>query len=1547
MSSGSSLVVPMVLWGRHAPTHCISAILMTADMKNIVTGCNDGQICIWDITDNWQLFPRSMLFGHTTAITCLAPGSEEPDEQYVVSASENGEMCLWDISDGRCIENTKMTMVHTDIIAYKFQLSKELRLVCSGYYPEIHVIDPSSFEILFSLCSKVVPDWISACCVLRPVKRDGTSDDVVLAVSNSGTVKVWTLSSEPKAKIVFEDESKQIRCLNAQTLTCCSYNQRTVLIVCSKYWQIYDAGDFSLLCSESNRCGERWAGGDFISVDRVIVWSSDGKGYLYKLPTNLLKGKAVQRTRSRSSSSSSTANAESADYHQHHQPTSPHAYYILNLYSEQSLVCSPAMVYQYTKEEKPQKLLLRGDSEGRVVIWKLPDVSERQMTLVRQESFDRLPALPPQCKTTLQDVWDCMYRHPPGVLDGVCDESERSLHITSTIYIPSQGKLVCGRENGTIVIIPAIHCIMLQLLTSKTLSAKNIPVKILQGHDGRVTCLLYPFNESTRYEPQHLLSGGADFSVILWDINSGCKVHTFTVHGGELTHMLVPPGNCNTRILYSVCSVASDHSVTLLSLKERKCIMLAGRHLFPVQTIRWRPLDDFMLVSCSDGTVYVWQMETGHLDRVVHGITAEEILNNCDENATPMESLTNPNITLAQAFKRRNLATFKNLAQQKLQQHQQQQQAQGRKSDLIKPTGFPLHIQGVRTNIRDPDAHVLFFDTEAMIVQLLTEEYALMSPGELEARGLLGTQDEQMKMNEPDTDPQQKLIGLINKAKERAENVGQKIQSKVEMAGINIPTQPSTKTSPSKVVSNQPRSSSAMSRPESIPITDSLTLESAQLFMSCLHAWGLDPDLDKLCTNKLGLLKPQCPISFGLLSRQGHMSLMLPGWHKRVCQVELSALKGDNPVAAKTLSEQARMHGESLKDRRPSSEPMKPTLLAQRSGSVPFDVEHLMFVSEDASVPMSGPPFADPPVPTISKIGENLLLQETRIFSAKARWQISSGVTTQHLLSVISVANTLMSMSHSSFLRQRQSKRKKDLVYSGHHGLVVFDGPDSGDGGVDDDDAMGMQQAQIKQGWSLLAALHCVLLPELVGATHYHSPQLEMLARRWQDRCLEIREAAQALLLAELRRIGPEGRKGIVDEWAPSLPTYVDPQHSLLSDTPGQKEDEEEDEEDDEQMLAGDSPAHKVSVSFESRRRQATAIVMLGVIGAEFGHEIEPSRRKPEEVKKGKKNVQEGFSLANYNLARHTSKALTFLLLTPPSSRLPSHTPIRRAAIDLLGRGFTVWEPHLDVSSVLLGLLELAVDAERLLPSMTYGLPLTPAADACRTAHHSLSLIATARPPTFIITMAKEVARYNAQLQNTQSQHSQLQNSVLIRARYEILHVIELLVEKMPNDVADLLLEVMDVTMHCLEMSQLKMKGLQELFPAICRFSMVSFCAQTKRIWVGSKNGGLALYEMKQHAKTQTISAHKGPVIAVSVNQDGKFLATFSHVDKKLKFWQTAASTLFGIGSQQTKCIRQYTTPPCHTTPVTNILKLVRLVWIDNRTVVLLTVDGTETKYSV
>ena len=57
---------------------------------------------------------------------------------------------------------------------------------------------------------------------------------------------------------------------------------------------------------------------------------------------------------------------------------------------------------------------------------------------------------------------------------------------------------------------------------------------------------------------------------------------------------------------------------------------------------------------------------SGHLDRVVNGVTAEEILSACDEKLIVTHDLTNPTLSIAQAFKRHNIATFKTFAHQRL-----------------------------------------------------------------------------------------------------------------------------------------------------------------------------------------------------------------------------------------------------------------------------------------------------------------------------------------------------------------------------------------------------------------------------------------------------------------------------------------------------------------------------------------------------------------------------------------------------------------------------------------------------------------------------------------------------------------------------------------------------------------------------------------------------------------------------------------------------------------------------------------------------------------
>lgn len=71
------------------------------------------------------------------------------------------------------------------------------------------------------------------------------------------------------------------------------------------------------------------------------------------------------------------------------------------------------------------------------------------------------------------------------------------------------------------------------------------PHRTLRGHRNKITCLLYPHQVSSRYDQRYLISGGVDFSVVIWDIFSGEMKHIFCVHGGEITQLLVPPENCS------------------------------------------------------------------------------------------------------------------------------------------------------------------------------------------------------------------------------------------------------------------------------------------------------------------------------------------------------------------------------------------------------------------------------------------------------------------------------------------------------------------------------------------------------------------------------------------------------------------------------------------------------------------------------------------------------------------------------------------------------------------------------------------------------------------------------------------------------------------------------------------------------------------------------------------------------------------------------------------------------------------------------------------
>lgn len=1231
------------------------------------------------------------------------------------------------------------------------------------------------------------------------------------------------------------------------------------------------------------------------------------------------------------------------------------------------------------------KVLIRGDSYGRISIWNVTEHTPEQVTAAI--SAKEAIILTPDNVYSLRRSWESMVPSPGGMLDSYCirtanpNNPSGKIKITASVYLPLQGRLICGREDGTIIILSAAQTIINYLLQSKRRRVREDwpQCTVLHGHSGRINCLLYPHHCHERYDIAHLVSGGVDFSVCLWDIYTGELLHRFSVHAGEITQLCVPPKDCNQRALSCITSIASDHSVALLSLKAKKCLLIASRHMFPISIIKWRPADDFMIVGCTDGSVYVWQMETGHLDRVVTGVTADEILNACNDHAvtTSGGKLSNPAVHLIRGMRARNLAAIRHAAARGLTQlvGPAHQEAKDVVDSSIQSQSHPLMIHGLKANPKDQDCHVLFFDLESTIVNLLSEEYALLSPNSLEAQGLTTNAEYQKFFQMANSQEHGKLSTLFAKVKENAGSAAQKIQARAEKVGFKPGTGEGSVTGVSgsrkgSASSTDDRASFSGSiqgtggKESKMPFGEGkLTMEIAQILLSLLHSWGLDPDLDKVCESKLGLLRPLRPVCFGLLAKNGHMAMLFP--------MTIARMDGslENATAAITNGKTVKMP------------------------SIELDKE----------------------------------IEEGRAtrFAAKIHWELSTSITTSHILSILSIANTLMSMSSATFIAEQERKR---LLFR------KLSRTDSKEVAAEeklrklDAETLIQEAHQIKQGWSLLAALHCVLLPDLVKTGEFKRPLFDALAWRWQDRCLEIRQAAQALLLAELRRIGSKGRKQLVADWAPLLPPFQDTATLTLnlssrhlndtysiagSSAPGSEtnslreprpqttadgqntpsmagNDSDEDVEDIEVDHVSDygsshggvggpdtSTSRRTSTtSYTDRRRQHTAVILLGVIGSEYGVEVEVSKQRPPrpplpaglpEIIDVSPNANDsdrqkcpidGFGgNGNYALARHTAHALTSILLAKDASRDKDKSllnpALRRAAIDLIGRGYTVWEPYVDASKILLTMLEFTTDNEKIVPSMSFGLPLTPSADAARTARHSISLIATARPAVFITTLAREIARYNSIQQNPQSMNVNLFNTVLVRAKPEMLRNMELLIDKMPTDVSDLIVESMDIILHCLDLNNLKNKGLVELFPAIGKFPNVTYCSASKRIAVGSKSGSLAIFELRTPQKSQLITAHSTRVTCVSFSPDGKHLATYSMEENKICFWSTGTS-LFGLGQSQTRCIKYFNTKPVGGSggfislqdPIGSKAPP-RLVWVANKSLILMFADGSECRFTI
>ena len=260
-----------------------------------------------------------------------------------------------------------------------------------------------------------------------------------------------------------------------------------------------------------------------------------------------------------------------------------------------------------------------------------------------------------------------------------------------------------------------------------------------------------------------------------------------------------------------------------------------------------------------------------------------------------------------------------------------------------------------------------------------------------------------------------------------------------------------------------------------------------------------------------------------------------------------------------------------------------------------------------------------------------------------------------------------------------------------------------------------VQSSSIKQAYSRLSTMYCMIADYATDTPAFQLKHLnlETLALKWMDQSYEIREAAQALLKNELKRIGPAGRASLIKAWEPHLSTLLkefddlsthisnmqqqqSQQQQQQMQTPAQQQQQQPQLQQQQQQqqqqvssslvnslqasaaslaqvpsvsgagvdplksvqlihhhhqqqqhqhqMSGDvgSPgaATQVRTPNRIRRKQYVALVLLSLVGAEFGQDVNSNKNQMPH-----RTIPQGFSLEDHSILKRISESQHHLSL--------------------------------------------------------------------------------------------------------------------------------------------------------------------------------------------------------------------------------------------------------------------------------------------------------------
>lgn len=592
----SNLFIPVFFW-HSTPEHNVTSSIISVDHERIVTGSNCGILCFWSLnSENYDIKPIILTIGGDKSPIVGLELCLFDSKECLISVSHSGTVAIWSFIDGVCLfsKSRVLTCYPKNIKV----LPDGEHVAVSGESNLVEILNVNTLKIVRTInCD----DWIAHFDHIFKEK-----EAFIMTISIKHVLSLWIIPKDLEDTKNTDVPSREIKLEIEGTVVLCSLSPsgKHLMILTDIECLIYSTKRFlkklSIKASEySYRCGV-WCD-DYT----MILWTADSEGFVFQIDRKKTR-QAKPELKSKNSKRRSKAlpipfspeeSRKSVLFNSRSDPRNQNKSDIIGKkeskiqYSGYSLVnklCLPSLQsYRFISGGCDNGLAYVYTENDGLLLWNLLD-----------EVFE----LPHVSHSLLSSGFT-----------SISNKQSIKLSVTYSIISEKDLYIMRGYEDGSISI--------------GKLPADSSPL-LWKAHLGEITCLIL-------LKGKHhdvLISGSSDMSIKIWDLshNNPNLLFTFYNHCGAIRSLFIPNYSDSTSQWHNkFFSVSDDNTVGLFqSDGSPHCINTYGPHPSKISIVKWRPDQDYLLVYCEDGYLYVWEMMSGKLDSKFRGIDGKDILLN-------------------------------------------------------------------------------------------------------------------------------------------------------------------------------------------------------------------------------------------------------------------------------------------------------------------------------------------------------------------------------------------------------------------------------------------------------------------------------------------------------------------------------------------------------------------------------------------------------------------------------------------------------------------------------------------------------------------------------------------------------------------------------------------------------------------------------------------------------------------------------------------------------------------------------------------------------